>query len=360
MLGLGPLSNREPQYQNQNTLIVDGNGRIRFAALSRRALALPLEILAAIFIHCLPQVEFVKPKVFTAPLLLCGVCRQWREVALTTPELWSSLSWTQFTAGTDDDNLCWTWLSRARSRPLSLQLQDVCLYRSEAPTRLQLFRQTLAESSPLMRNVHIDVGPYLGNFFPLEECFPLLEKLVISLPDDALPISFHDAPKLREVHLTVDYRVDLELPWQQLTTFRSTGIAFGFCLEILRDACNLVDGSFKIVDLDAPETLAITISPLIHLHLQSLALSGFPDYDGDVDSVTIAILDYLNAPALKNFTLKVPVHLDTLDITIPIIHIPVLLPTAHLGVVPHPRTGVRHSVPCSDSLTRAFQKPASA
>ncbi|KAF8205656.1 hypothetical protein K438DRAFT_517563 [Mycena galopus ATCC 62051] len=87
---LGPLSNRDPQYQNQNTLVVDKDGRLRYAPVSRRVLALPLEILSEIFAYCVPD-EFITPNLTTAPLVLCGLCRQWREVAISTPELWSSL-----------------------------------------------------------------------------------------------------------------------------------------------------------------------------------------------------------------------------------------------------------------------------
>jgi F-box-like len=55
---------------------------------------LPPELLGKIFIHCLPprvwQPPF--PKVREAPMLLCQVCRYWRELALSLPMLWSSVS----------------------------------------------------------------------------------------------------------------------------------------------------------------------------------------------------------------------------------------------------------------------------
>ncbi|KAJ7868299.1 hypothetical protein B0H13DRAFT_1511581, partial [Mycena leptocephala] len=51
---------------------------------------LPPEILALIFIQCLP--DHVFPSLSTAPLLLCGICHRWREVVLSTPNLWSSIS----------------------------------------------------------------------------------------------------------------------------------------------------------------------------------------------------------------------------------------------------------------------------
>ncbi|KAJ7940156.1 hypothetical protein B0H13DRAFT_1454893, partial [Mycena leptocephala] len=79
---------------------------------------LPPEILAEIFIHCLPTQEFVTPDLTTAPLILCGICRRWREVALSTPKLWNSLFLQLNTYKTAD--FCQMWLSRARGAPLSL------------------------------------------------------------------------------------------------------------------------------------------------------------------------------------------------------------------------------------------------
>ncbi|KAJ3863212.1 hypothetical protein EV359DRAFT_43570, partial [Lentinula novae-zelandiae] len=53
---------------------------------------LPVEILADIFLYCLPTIYDVPPPRLTdqAPLLLVAVCREWRLIVLNTPRLWSS------------------------------------------------------------------------------------------------------------------------------------------------------------------------------------------------------------------------------------------------------------------------------
>ncbi|KII92014.1 hypothetical protein PLICRDRAFT_104006, partial [Plicaturopsis crispa FD-325 SS-3] len=56
------------------------------------ARALPPELLSEIFVHCLP--EDTTPNVRRAPLLLGRVCRRWRAISLSTPQLWSSISIT--------------------------------------------------------------------------------------------------------------------------------------------------------------------------------------------------------------------------------------------------------------------------
>ncbi|KAJ7166778.1 hypothetical protein C8R46DRAFT_872873, partial [Mycena filopes] len=50
-------------------------------------LTLPVEITAEIFIHCLPDAP-ASPSVRIAPMLLARRCRQWRNIACSTPRLW--------------------------------------------------------------------------------------------------------------------------------------------------------------------------------------------------------------------------------------------------------------------------------
>ncbi|KAJ7493017.1 hypothetical protein B0H11DRAFT_1859001 [Mycena galericulata] len=54
-------------------------------------LALPYELTAEIFIHCLPFLRRIRPYRRCIPLRLSQVCSQWREAALATPQLWTSI-----------------------------------------------------------------------------------------------------------------------------------------------------------------------------------------------------------------------------------------------------------------------------
>ncbi|KAJ7142886.1 hypothetical protein C8R44DRAFT_545707, partial [Mycena epipterygia] len=51
-------------------------------------LTLPTEIMARIFVECLPSHGRVRPSVHMPPLTLAQICGQWRDIALSTPELW--------------------------------------------------------------------------------------------------------------------------------------------------------------------------------------------------------------------------------------------------------------------------------
>ncbi|KAJ7039809.1 hypothetical protein C8F04DRAFT_279802 [Mycena alexandri] len=89
-------------------------------------LTLPPELVSQIFVHCLPSHGRVRPKVDTPPLSLSQICRDWREIALSSCELWSSLD-LLFTAGSPNDGalpLLETWFSRAKDYPLSVTIRS--------------------------------------------------------------------------------------------------------------------------------------------------------------------------------------------------------------------------------------------
>lgn len=85
---------------------------------------LPTEVLSKIFNHCLPETKMLLfPSVLKAPMLLTGICRRWREVAVGMPGLWCRF-YVEFD-GRDWERaaLCYElWLKRSRGRPLSLAL----------------------------------------------------------------------------------------------------------------------------------------------------------------------------------------------------------------------------------------------
>ncbi|KAJ6561762.1 hypothetical protein B0H19DRAFT_901463, partial [Mycena capillaripes] len=52
---------------------------------------LPADVVAEIFAACLPANRNATMSSAEAPILLCHVCRAWRNLALSTPRLWASL-----------------------------------------------------------------------------------------------------------------------------------------------------------------------------------------------------------------------------------------------------------------------------
>ncbi|KAJ7913595.1 hypothetical protein B0H13DRAFT_1482749, partial [Mycena leptocephala] len=81
---------------------------------------LPCEISSEIFIHCLPPVDDVYPRL-SDPLLLLSICTLWSKIALSTPQLWANLIVQIPSVVTAEfAKLLDGWLQRARGNPLFL------------------------------------------------------------------------------------------------------------------------------------------------------------------------------------------------------------------------------------------------
>ncbi|KAJ7311500.1 hypothetical protein DFH08DRAFT_943826 [Mycena albidolilacea] len=273
---VGALSNRPPQYQNQYTL-VNKDGWLGLAARSRRVLALPPELLAEIFLFCLPFDEDglpIRADPDEAPLNLCAVCRQWRSITLTTPKLWSSLFLDNLIRyGPVSQalyvDLCHKWLARAQSTPLLISLD---MYFPAAAANLLL--DTVIGLSRQWQN--IELGENLSYSLPVEENYPLLEQLCISPPPPDRPIvSFRDAPRLRDVFIPT-HTPKIRLPWQQLKA------------------------RLRISPYSS-SALPDTVFPLPELH--SLSLGGGVWDPAAMEVLPMTLLKCLKAPALKNLVL---------------------------------------------------------
>lgn len=83
----------------------------------------PVEILQSIFLACLPE-GFVEADPQAAPLLLCQICKYWRDVALAYPLLWASFKVRRSSTGKCSPAfpLARLWLERSKSMPLSICL----------------------------------------------------------------------------------------------------------------------------------------------------------------------------------------------------------------------------------------------
>ncbi|KAF7363933.1 F-box domain-containing protein [Mycena sanguinolenta] len=327
---LGPLANRPPQYQNQY-LLVNHDGWLRLAAVSRRVLALPPELLAEIFYFCLPFHDERPhiPDPNDAPLVLCAVCRQWRNVALATPWLWSSICFDLSTLGTtyamDSDewwgecwwelywdwewadswdlyiDLCCSWLSRARNTPLSISFDDDYVYYEDHALLLEL----VCDLSHQWRDINFPEDlPRLS--LPVDGKYPFLEKLRMPwLPSEHPILSFRDAPRLHDVCIP-NYTTNIQLPWHQLTKFHADRIDIEPCLELFCYASNLVDAHLDIPTYH-PSTRPNYDTIFTLPQLEILNLRGTDDDDDgffiSAGMMLMSLLKCLKTPALKTFTL---------------------------------------------------------
>ncbi|KAJ7621992.1 hypothetical protein DFH06DRAFT_769854 [Mycena polygramma] len=79
---------------------------------------LAVELAAQIFLHCLPIYAPPRPDPRVAPMVLLSVCHLWRNIAVSTPELWTQIHIDWLTTEFDSAQ-CKIWLGRTLALPLS-------------------------------------------------------------------------------------------------------------------------------------------------------------------------------------------------------------------------------------------------
>ncbi|KAF8161777.1 hypothetical protein K438DRAFT_1859426 [Mycena galopus ATCC 62051] len=201
-------------------------------------LKLPAEITAEIFTHCLPWFihldpdEAIDESPDIAPRVFTRVCRTWRDIALTTPRLWSTLAMIfesippqAISNPRSVEGFIDRWLARAGQCPLSLVFRDEGL---EVELVHQVLGNVLRRYSHRLHylELYIAEGPLLqlglGSL-----TFPLLESVSLDLwvkEADTQTVSiFENAPLLHEFHLYSEFPVSsstrFALPWLQLTKY---------------------------------------------------------------------------------------------------------------------------------------------
>ncbi|KAF7293323.1 F-box domain-containing protein [Mycena chlorophos] len=104
-----------------------------------RLSALPREVFSIIFTFTLDG--DARPSKLKAPLVLLEVCRLWRDVALSTPQLWAELVWTLSKKNGKEQNNLADWVARAGglSRRLTVAPSVPSLPRSEVAVSKRLF-----------------------------------------------------------------------------------------------------------------------------------------------------------------------------------------------------------------------------
>ncbi|KAJ7208356.1 hypothetical protein GGX14DRAFT_634097 [Mycena pura] len=159
-------------------------------------LTLPTEITSKIFMQCLPDHGRVRPSPRRAPLVLTRICGQWRAIALSTGELWSSLDVDIGVLWPGRDDLLRSWFPRAKDYPLSLTIR-----RSKyGQTYTGSLSAHVAAIIPKLRRLEAKVSDgQFRNLVPLGTSLPLLRSFAATLSSENLQNILHSAPNLREL-----------------------------------------------------------------------------------------------------------------------------------------------------------------
>lgn len=255
---------------------------------------LPSEILSEIFVRSLPHDWQHNIYNFRrAVMLVASINQYWRNVALSTPSLWSSISLYLEVETTEAEiDSIRTWLGRSGTFPLSFRLEWYIDHSIPAHPIIDIF----TERAELWKHAEFSMPPSMLN------CIRSVKHRLIGLQTLKIDTcaagellmaydAFEIAPQLTSVivedHISLR---SIQFPWTQLT---SVDILVGFsieeCYELLCMATNLMECCLSIwgPELDSPRAI------IHHTRLHTVKIYSIDD--------TSTVFDFLSLPALCSF-----------------------------------------------------------
>lgn len=310
-LGITGLENERQKLKEQMNYIHD-----RFFH------RLPPETAAEIFKFCIPEdimdldLRVVPSRyVVSAPLILSAVCRRWRNIAHSTPQLWKTLP-LPFQASNynsfPNSFLVKEWINHAGQLPLSLNvyLSD----NSREDSEVEIINVLNQYSD---RWLHLKCkGPFslLSQFSSDTQDLPQLRTLNLENPVSYGPFRriTNDKLKLHPLylnalsiaHITL---VALDFNCDHLTQLDMRSGSLYECIEVLRRAPLLTQCTFNLLRESNPidhVEFPLPLDPIVQPRIQYLEITGVL-YRG--------IFEHLLCPSLKTLVL------DTMAALVPII-----------------------------------------
>ena len=222
-----------------------------------------------------------------SPFILGSVCKGWRQLALSTPQLWSTISftltkprkWTRNEAFLQFIN---DWLQRSRSLPLDLWVYD---YRGNGRPLSQAqylpIIDALNQHSGRWRTLHLSLRT--PSFFHLfcgaspPSNLRSLQLIAWRGSDFSTTFRMHSRPS--PTHLTIDtfFMLDLDIMWDSLKhlTLRAWTTNFDKCIGIMQQAPQLESYSLSTYSGTVISPLS---KPIVrHMYLRKLKLFNCSD-----------------------------------------------------------------------------------
>ncbi|KAJ7592818.1 hypothetical protein C8J56DRAFT_483340 [Mycena floridula] len=285
---------------------------------------LPEDMLREIFLNCLPSNKPADIAITDAPLLLGRICRTWRELALSTPELWASIH-VHFSQQFDPprvQRLCdeaHAWISRSGTCPLTIGV--TCRNQSPAANN---FLDSLTKLSKRWRSIDIEAPRrWMSSVTSLSVAdVPRLEKFSHSettmLPMDTQFESFWQllgilgGERLRDLSLENNQLKDplsatLKINFAQLTRLHlNAGPRFTLmnAADILGRSPNLISCHLSIA-VSRSTNVACSFEPVALLHLTSFTIDVTFSFRSQTPSVDVdfqAFFSSLDLPKLISFS----------------------------------------------------------
>jgi hypothetical protein len=285
----------------------------------------PPEILSDIFVQCLPRTQYIGPMRHQAPLLLGQICRRWRQVAFSTPQLWSSISIT--VTGCDVAPAFGTleaWFSRSMLLPLSFCLQ--ASHPIASPDLIRSILQIAFKHVHRWRAVQLTF-PHTSDFrFPTELQVPcgragFLEHISLCAthtPAETLKrimAGLGDMPRLRGFEFSGPFSIFLLLrvPWSQITRLNlEAPISLDDCFDVLCMCPALVCLGLLNITTPQHDVTSLRSRNLIRHNMQSLEIGTSQGLSEFFDSLHLPSLESLCIRNLLRNHLRFQLRLPSL------------------------------------------------
>ncbi|ETW77386.1 hypothetical protein HETIRDRAFT_388921 [Heterobasidion irregulare TC 32-1] len=291
-------------------------------------LRLPTEIIAKIFVHCLPRLfdatdELASFKLRNAPTLLTTVCKRWRDIALDTPQLWSNIyiGTPQEAFTSSAKQTLGSWLARSAHFPLTITIYamgigdyieacfDMLVAHAHRWACVIVLDATVALN---LLSRHPDRQQSILSRFLFEQCVKDIKPSEI----DSLSDLLCHAPRLREVVMRFT-STQWTLPWTNLThlslrpyhpaSIPDTVDMLSRCSNLTSLHLNFADSRIDLVW----DTKDAVFPPLVMHHLQFLMIKTH------VRGVCQLLLDAFEFRELQHLLIHVLIDFRRSEIFVP-------------------------------------------
>ncbi|KIM36935.1 hypothetical protein M413DRAFT_31329 [Hebeloma cylindrosporum] len=278
-------------------------------------LKLPPEIASHIFYlsveeqRCDPGHDTLKK--LPMQFLLGTICRGWRQLARSTPELWSTLSFTltkpMKAEGVPVVQVITDWLLLSGNLPLTLRVFDVENWdpRETHPTAscstCEVIIDALNQHSGRWKEVFLHIPSYFVHYFhgtscPIRLCDLRIKRQLNWAYKGVAPIfRMSSRPSPAHVFISSPY-LSIDILWNNLRDLEIDNM-LGTCIEVIREA-PLLECLFchwSILPLaDIPAFLFPNII-IRHMRLRKLGFFGFPT------DLLVRFLNILELPSLEDY-----------------------------------------------------------
>lgn len=237
---------------------------------------IPNEMLSEIFSLASPPAW---PSALKSVTAIMSVCKRWRDVAISTQILWSSIS-VDFHEVPLSIERVQTWLERSGSQALSISITSSG-WSGRYRTNQSVILDLLINQKSRWQRLYICIEPEdLDQLNTITTSLPILRELSIQQHRGDTCIQFcHTAPALES--LLVDriswstfWLLPWKLPWNQLRKYSISGLPIDGCLWVMDQCIDLVECSLE-TELENRELeiyRPLSENTPIHRHLRSLTM----------------------------------------------------------------------------------------